>query len=91
MSIKANLSGGAYEQQRRTFVMGDDRCPSCGRRTCPGTCDQEFYEGTGRTEEAERLYAKSEGDPGPLRGPVPKNLGNNTQSADQLLDLRKLM
>ena len=31
--IKADLSGGSEHDvaPRRTYVMGDERCPSCGR------------------------------------------------------------
>ena len=42
--IKADLSGGSEHDvaPRRTYVMGDERCPSCGRRDCDGTCDEQF-------------------------------------------------
>lgn len=39
--IRANLSGMTHnDPERRTFIMGDQTCPSCGQRSCGGECAQ---------------------------------------------------
>ena len=65
MTIKANMSSGAaaesvYFAQRRTFVMGDGKCPSCGERSCTGGCYGN--DGSAFMSEAQQSMAEDSDD-----------------------------